>query len=347
MEQKRYSGSAAAAARRRRRPASRPRTPAPYASRSSGAVRRSTATAYPPGSSAATRAVRRSRRRRRRWRRIRQNVILSAVLIVVMCVSGLAIFRPALEKQAEEEAVPAMQETEPEISQPVEPEPVQEPEEKVLNYPTGEPGPEEKVVYLTIDDGPSKNTGKLLDILDEYDAQATWFVTAQYLSDEKLMEALKEIHDRGHAIGVHSYSHEYRAIYESVDSFMADYDRMNSMIVAAIGESSGLLRFPGGSNTGYNSEIRSELLAKVKEKGLIYYDWNAFIGDTENLSTLEMIAKAVKESSYNNKTILLMHDAPDKEDDLDALSQILSALQEKGYQFRKLDPGVLPIQFES
>lgn len=211
---------------------------------------------------------------------------------------------------------------------------------------SGEPNPDEKVIYLTIDDGPTTGTPKILDILDEYNAKATWFVTGQYMEGSALEDMLKQVHDRGHAIGVHTFSHNYKSIYASVDAYMDDYNKMNKIIVNAIGESSDLFRFPGGSNAGYNKKIRTELLNRVKSEGLIYYDWNAFTGDTEGKSKSEMVAKAVKECSYNNKGILLMHDVPGKDAVVEALPEILSQLQAKGYEFRALDKDVLPIQFE-
>ena len=210
----------------------------------------------------------------------------------------------------------------------------------------GEPNPDEKVVYITIDDGPSSNTSEILDILDQYDAKATWFVTNQYMQGDELSDTLKEIHDRGHAVGVHTFSHRYKDIYKSVDAYMSDYDKMNTIIVNATGEDSGIFRFPGGSNASYNKKIRTELLKHVKSEGLVYYDWNAFTGDTDGLSRSGMVSKAVKESSYNNKTILLMHDVPNKTTVVEALPEILSSLKDKGYEFRALDKDVKPIQFE-
>lgn len=210
---------------------------------------------------------------------------------------------------------------------------------------SGEPSSDEKVVYITIDDGPTTRTPEILDILDQYDAKATWFVTAQYMTGDSLSDMLKQIHDRGHAVGVHTYSHAYRNIYASVDAYMEDYNKMNKIIVDATGEDSKIFRFPGGSNAGYNKNIRDELIAKVNEEGLVYYDWNAFTGDVDGLSKEGMIEKAVKESSYNNKTILLMHDVPDKKAVVEALPSILSKLKKKGYEFRALDMDVKPIQF--
>lgn len=211
---------------------------------------------------------------------------------------------------------------------------------------SGEPAPDEKVVYITIDDGPTSDTPKILDILDEYEAKATWFVTSQFMEGSALKDMLKQIHDRGNTIGVHTFSHQYKQIYSSVDAYMEDYNKMNKIIVSAVGESSDIFRFPGGSNAGYNKKIRRELLDRVDSEGLVYYDWNAFTGDTEGMSRSEMVSKAVKECSYNNKAILLMHDVPGRNTVVEALPEILKQLQDKGYEFRALDKDVAPIQFE-
>ncbi|MBR3635842.1 MAG: polysaccharide deacetylase family protein, partial [Lachnospiraceae bacterium] len=86
-----------------------------------------------------------------------------------------------------------------------------------------------KKVYLTFDDGPSPNTEKILDILDEYDVKATFFVTGYQA--EKHPEWYKEIVDRGHTIGMHSYSHVYSDIYSSTDAFFADIDKLHDYIL--------------------------------------------------------------------------------------------------------------------
>ncbi len=69
----------------------------------------------------------------------------------------------------------------------------------------------EKVIYLTFDDGPSETvTQQILDVLEEYDAHATFFVTAQYGTKEHRSEMYQAILDSGNTIGLHSYSHSYK-----------------------------------------------------------------------------------------------------------------------------------------
>ena len=80
-------------------------------------------------------------------------------------------------------------------------------------YPVRKDG--KKVAYITFDDGPStENTKNILDILDEYDIKATFFVTGSAVeSNEQTKKLLKQEASRGHAIGNHTYSHDYKRLY--------------------------------------------------------------------------------------------------------------------------------------
>ena len=208
------------------------------------------------------------------------------------------------------------------------------------------PLPEEKkVAYITFDDGPCKSTPELLETLKKLNVKATFFVTAQYGSDEEIVEWLKQIKAAGHEIGVHSYSHRYNEIYASMKNYLKDYKKMDDLIVKATGEHARLFRFPGGSNTGYNASIREEIIKEMTSRGMVYYDWNAYNGDCDGFSKSEMIEKAVKESSYRNKSIVLMHNIPKKEQVIETLPSIVKPLGEKGYVFEALDGTVEPIQF--
>ncbi len=63
----------------------------------------------------------------------------------------------------------------------------------------------EKVLYLTFDDGPSKDTPELLDLLAAAGAKATFFVIGQQAAEQP--EMLRKIASDGHAIGNHTWNH--------------------------------------------------------------------------------------------------------------------------------------------
>ena len=104
-----------------------------------------------------------------------------------------------------------------------------------------------KIAYLTFDDGPSINTGKILDILKRYDIKATFFVVGR--SDDNSKNLYKRIVKEGHAIGNHTYSHEYKTLYSSEENFLSDFKKLEHHIYDITGIKMDIMRFPGGSNT--------------------------------------------------------------------------------------------------
>ena len=211
--------------------------------------------------------------------------------------------------------------------------------------PESNPGPDEKVVYFTFDDGPWTGTPRLLDILDQYNIKACFFVTAQYMETEPLKNMLKQIKDRGHNVAVHSLTHNYKKIYASVDAFMSDYDAMDDLIFQATGEHSKMLRFPGGSNASYNKAIRPQLLQAVRDRGIVYFDWNSFDGDVEGKKGQELIDQTIKQVNENTHSILLMHDMPSTAFVHDALPTIIERLKADVYKFELINENTPPRQF--
>ena len=105
--------------------------------------------------------------------------------------------------------------------------------------------PEEKTIYLTFDDGPSAYTGQLLDVLARSGVKATFFVTNLNPEYQDLIgRAFRE----GHAIGVHTSSHNYAQIYQSKEAFYRDFLGMQEIIYEQTGSYTRLFRFPGGSS---------------------------------------------------------------------------------------------------
>lgn len=134
---------------------------------------------------------------------------------------------------------------------------------------------DEKVVYLTLDDGPSKNTQAVLDILDKYNAKATFFVTGAM---PEYKDMIKKAYDKGHTIGMHTYSHDYAKVYASVDAYFQDLDQIGQLVKEEIGYVPCFIRFPGGSSNtisaSYTKGIMTTLTQEVQARGYQYYDWN-------------------------------------------------------------------------
>lgn len=197
----------------------------------------------------------------------------------------------------------------------------------------------EKVVYLTFDDGPSANTEAILSVLRKYNAKATFFVTGHAPTYRHLItQAYKE----GHAIGLHTYSHDYGAVYASKDAYFSDLAQIASLVEQATGTPSHLLRFPGGSSNtvsaNYCPGIMSALVGEVKTRGYQYFDWNCDSRDASGTNidpdTIVKNATASNERFVN----ILMHDSDSKATTAQALPRIIEHYRAEGYTFRALTP---------
>lgn len=182
-------------------------------------------------------------------------------------------------------------------------------------------------VYLTFDDGPSANTDKILDILDEYGVKATFFVCG----NERYAEEYQRIVKEGHTLGMHSYSHKFREIYQSPEAFKADMDRLHDYLYEVTGVDSKIVRFPGGSsNTICKADVMQELIAYLSQEGIDYYDWNVSSGDAASgYVSAEGIAKNVLDNISRYKSVMiLMHDAANKDTTVEALPMIIETILE-------------------
>lgn len=208
-----------------------------------------------------------------------------------------------------------------------------------------EPQNNAKYVYLTFDDGPSSLTPKVLDLLDQYNAKATFFVVQK--NNEEYEEYLSEIVKRGHTLALHSYSHNYNEIYSSVDAFLADYEKVYDWVKEKTGYTPSLFRFPGGSNNG-SSYVGHQIIKEMERRGFVYFDWSVSSGDGSNLTTTENIIDNIcTHVGTVDLPIVLMHDGSGKDATLAALPSVLQYLADEGYEFRSLDKNVEPVQFRS
>lgn len=192
-----------------------------------------------------------------------------------------------------------------------------------------------KVAYLTFDDGPSRTvTPKILDILYSYDIKATFFVVGKQA--EKNPDILKRIYEEGHAIGNHTYTHNYAYLYKNVNNFYYELKVTEKVLKNILGEDfeTKLMRFPGGSFGAQKAPFRKF----VVEKGYNYIDWNSLNGDAEGYQIpADKLIKRFKSTFANQQTlVILMHDTDAKETTVKALPAIIEFLMEKGYQFATL-----------
>ncbi len=202
---------------------------------------------------------------------------------------------------------------------------------------------EEGTVYLTFDDGPSRNTHSVLHYLDQYDIKATFFVVPQ--RTEESYALMKQIVESGHAIGVHSASHDYETIYGSVEAYLKDFYEAWIMIYEATGIKTEIFRFPGGSKNDFNNSTREAIIGEMTRRGFRFYDWNVDSNDAGGATWTEMYTSVPEDIESNFRSVVLFHDSLPRENTVYVLEDIIKQLIKDGYKFDKINNNTQPVQF--
>lgn len=198
----------------------------------------------------------------------------------------------------------------------------------------------EKWVCLTFDDGPSKNTRPILEILDKEQVPATFFVCAQD-ANEKYLPLVVDIAAAGHQIALHSATHQYSKIYASTDAFWQDIRTLRQALepyvdVAAI----DWLRFPGGSTNTVSHRyggngIMKALKAQAEDKGYHWIDWNVCAEDAtaSHPDAAQILRNIRRDADGQDTCVVLLHDTKATGQTVKALPDMIAYFREQGYNF--------------
>ena len=187
-----------------------------------------------------------------------------------------------------------------------------------------------KDIAITFDDGPNPYfTQKILDILDSFNVKATFFVIGRKCL--KYPEILKEIKQRGHLIGNHTFSHK-----------SGDFEMCNNEIARAIGERSNYVRPPF-----YDLSFCSKESKYLQDKFIITGDVDS--KDYLSISKDEILKNVLADAK--NGSIIDFHDGSEIDDDLkirpqktiDALPDIITTLLRNQFNFVRID--TMDLQF--
>ena len=207
-----------------------------------------------------------------------------------------------------------------------------------------------KTAYLSFDDGPSNCTEDILNILKVQDVKATFFVTGNASPGQ--MHLYKDMVEAGHALGIHSYSHNYAKIYRSTDSFFNDIAQLEKLLKKEVGESPKILRFPGGSNNYVakqysGTNLMSQLKTEAKRRGYQYYDWNCDANDGLNppIPEKKLIRLIMQGVEDKDNLYILLHDFNGNTTIVDGLPEIIRRLKHKGYEFKVMDESTPTLAF--
>lgn len=178
----------------------------------------------------------------------------------------------------------------------------------------------EKCVYLTFDDGPSAGvTDKVLDILQEYDAKATFFCVGEMAKKNPAL--LRRIKAEGHSLGNHTFRHESGWKTEN-SAYFRSYLACNDLVAAK------LFRPPYGRI----SKSQTKLIKKRSEIIM----WDVLPGDFDQQVSAATCVKRIKANTKNG-SIIVLHDNPKfKEKVLEVLPVALKWLTSEGYELKGL-----------
>lgn len=152
-----------------------------------------------------------------------------------------------------------------------------------------------KVVALTFDDGPARGpTTRLIEVLQRYGAQATFFCTGSMFS--RAGHLAQRAHDEGHLISSHGYRHKYYTGYDYAQKIQADAARFEAALIELIGLRPTLVRAPGGHYAAFRG-------ANI---GMPILQWTKSVGDSggRDAKRVESVLKANMVDGY----IFLAHD---------------------------------------
>lgn len=215
---------------------------------------------------------------------------------------------------------------------------------EIRSYIDGTVPTDQKLVFLTFDDGIDQNmTPQILDILKEHQVPATFFLIGNNLTAESLPLMERQITE-GHAIALHSMSHNMHYLYPNhvgnTQRIMEEMAENRNLLRRLMGDKfqANVWRYPGGHMSWTGLE---EADAQLATQGVQWIDWNASNGDAEpeqrRPKTLEAMLDFHLHSSEpfpaSTVKVVLMHDLSGKDLTPQALPTIIQHYKDQGYNF--------------
>lgn len=285
--------------------------------------------------------------RKKRVKRIKKIIVGTAIVLLllptIMCLF-LLVKVHSLEKQIE--TITKVSDSGVVKAQEKEAKTTKAPKKATTAEPTIKPTDDTttKKVYLTFDDGPGSQSGKILDILKKNHVKATFFVTGK--EDASSKKIYQRIVKEGHTLAMHSYSHIQDVIYDSKEAFEKDLKQINRCLYEATGVHTKFYRFPGGSSTQNTSLPIQNFIDVLKKNHYLYLDWNVISPDINNANaTKEQVVTGVMQGvdAYDT-AVVLMYDVADKPMTVKALPSIIKQIKAKNYELLPVDESMILIQ---
>ena len=191
----------------------------------------------------------------------------------------------------------------------------------------------ERVVWLTIDDGPSADTPAILDLLDRHRAQATFFLVGERAAAHPAV--VQAIRDRGHGFGNHSATHPDTRFWRLGPGALEDEIGRNQSILTAI---------TGHTPRWYRSVVGMTnpfVGLALKRHGLARVAWSARGFDGVNCRPDQVLARITRD--IHPGAIVLLHEGAAHGHNVAILAQLLAWLDAHGYRTVLPEPDPVPM----
>lgn len=192
----------------------------------------------------------------------------------------------------------------------------------------------ERVVFLTIDDGPSRYTLDFLAVLAEMEVSATFFLIGQHIEDmlPSSQKLLYQVLVEGHYLGLHSMTHNQAALYQgrgAAQRFVTEMTQNQALIYRLTGHHTNLCRPPFGSMGNFTEDHYTA----INDANINCINWNVDPRDWQNRDA-QVIYQSVRERVYQlnfpSELVVLIHETSWT---LEALPDIITFLLEHDYVF--------------
>ncbi|MGE6256759.1 polysaccharide deacetylase family protein [Heyndrickxia sporothermodurans] len=197
-----------------------------------------------------------------------------------------------------------------------------------------------KIAYLTFDDGPNSSVDRIITILDQYKAKATFFMLNNNMKVHS--KSVKKMAKQGHGLACHGVTHDKNKFYHSPNSAVNEMKTCLSTLKKVSSAKSVMIRVPYGSVPYMTKPYRDQM----DKSGYKMWDWNVDSLDWKWLSgpkTADYTIQQIKDLKKRGMTpLILMHDKPTT---ADALPKILKYLKDNGYETKPLTNEMKPYNF--
>lgn len=197
-----------------------------------------------------------------------------------------------------------------------------------------------KTVYLTFDDGPNQYSEELLALLESYNAKATFFLIDRNI--RSYPEAVNNMIEAGHSVGLHSVSHNVKVFYQSATSVITEMNQVRNTVKDVTGSDTLLIRTPYGSVP----HMKDSYVQAVHDSGYLMWDWNIdskdwYYRDRRYVDTC--IAQLQAYAGSTEPIVILLHE---RKETLDHLPALLEYLKDENYTMEAIDNTMAPVAFK-